>query len=559
VTTTFARRVGTALALAATLSFAACARPGAHVTPTDVLRIVELQDPPGLNPVITDNADLQDLVPLLHGFLLGVDARGNFTPDLVTRVPSRANGGISPNGRTIRYHLRRGVRWHDGAPFDARDVVFSFSAATNKRNNVPDRSGFDDVATVTARGAYDVEVRLRRAYSPALATFFSFGANDPYVILPAHLLAKLPDLNTATYNEHPIGLGPYRLASWSHGSELVFEADPNFRRGVAKIRRIVVRIVPDSNTAVTLWQTGDLDYLSVRGFAGSRAMLAGARSVAHARQVLSDHYQFDYVMFNTARGPLRERAVREALVRGIDRERIERDIRGDLHRPGDGDRLPGQFAYDRAIREAPYDPSGAARLLDAAGWKLHGTVRERGGVPLTLEIVGPSGSSGSERLDVQLQAELTKLGMRAAIKTYQYNLLFAQNGIYQKGRFDLSFYAWQPGEDADHSYLFRCDTRPPNGENYGGICDPAIDRAAAVEIATTDRNVEMRADRDMLRELDAQSDLLFLGFDREALFLRDGIVGLSPSVLGHHFWNIETWRFTKGREERETRAKRRRS
>jgi len=545
VTAQFGRRLASALVLVASLAVAACARPGERGARTDVLRIAALQDPPGLNPLISDNAQLQDLVPLLHGFLLGVDARGNFTPDLVMRVPSRANGDISPDGRTIRYRLRRGVRWHDGAPFDARDVVFSFAAATSKRNNVPDRSGFDDIASVTAHGSYDVEVRLRRAYSPALATFFTFGANDPYAILPAHLLAQLPDLNTAAYNGHPIGLGPYRLASWSHGSELVFEADPHFRRGAAKIARIDVRIVPDSNTEVTLWQSGELDYLNVRGFSGSRAMLAGARSVAHAREALSDHYQFDYVMFNVARGPLRERAVREAIVRGVDRERIERDVRGELHRPGDGDRLPGQFAYDPSIREAPYDPPGAARLLDAAGWKRHGAVRERGGVPLTLEIVGPAGLSGAERFDLQLQSELAKLGIAASIKNYQYNVLFAQGGILQTGRFDLALYGWQPGEDADHSYLFRCDTRPPNGENYSRICDPVIEHAAVTEIATTDRELEQRADRTMLRELDAQSDLLFLGFDREALFARDGLLGLEPSVLGHHSWNIERWRFVR--------------
>jgi peptide/nickel transport system substrate-binding protein len=519
-----------------------CARSGdAPRMQSDVLRIAALQDPPGFDPLVTDNAQLADLIPLVHGFLLGVDARGAFTPDLVTVVPSVRNGGLRDGGRTIRYTLRRGVRWHDGAPFDARDVVFSFRAAMNPRNNVPDRSGFDDIASVKALGAYAVEVKLRRPYSPALATFFSFGANDPYAILPAHLLATATEINDAPYNLHPIGLGPYRLTSWSHGSRVVFEADPAFRRGQAKIGKIEVAILPDSNTEVTAWQSGALDFLTVRGFAGSRAMLASARSVAGARAWLSDHYQFDYVMFNVSRGPMRERAVREAIVRGVDRERIERDVRGELHRPGDGDRLPGQFAYDATIHQAPYDPVGAARLLDAAGWRRRGAFRERNGIPLTLEIVGPAGLSGSERLQVQLQGELAKLGIRTQIKNYQYNLLYAQGGILQSGRFDLAFYGWQPGEDADHSYLFRCDTRPPNGENYARICDPAIDRAAAIELTTSDRAIEARADRDMLRELDAQSDMLFLGFDREALFARANVRGVEPSVLGHHFWNIERW------------------
>ncbi len=472
------------------------------------------------------------------------DARGAFLPDLATRVPTVADGGIRDGGRTIRYDLARGVRWQDGAPFDARDVVFSFRAAMNPRNDVPDRSGFDDVASVVAPNPAEVVVRLRRPYSPAVATFFTTGANDAYPILPAHLLARAPDLNTDPYNANAVGLGPYRLRSWEHGSRLVLEADPHFRRGAPHIRRVEFAITPNASTALALWQTGALDLLPVRGFSGNRALVDGARRVPNAREYDSDHYQFDYVLFNVSRGPMRDPAVRAALVRGVDGERIERDVRGELHRPGDGDRLPGQFAYDPAIRQAPYDPAGAARLLDAAGWRLRDGVRTKNGVALSLDIVGPAGLTGAERFDVQLQAALAKLGIRSEIKSYQYNLLFLpaqEGGIYASGRFDLTLYGWQPGEDPDHSYLFRCDTRPPNGENYGRICDPAIDRAAASELAATNRATEAEADRAMLRELDAKSDLLFLGFDREMLFVRRDLAGVSPSVLGHHYWNVETW------------------
>jgi peptide/nickel transport system substrate-binding protein len=539
-------RVKRLAAIATIVGFSAltgCGR-ATHPREPSVLRISEQQDPPGFNPLVTDNADLQDLVPMIHGFLLGTDARGAFTPDLVNVVPSVRNGGIAGGGRTIVYHLRHGVRWQDGAPFDAGDVVFSFNAAMNPRNDVPDRSGFDDVASVVARGPYTVVVTLRRPYSPALATFFSAGANDPYAILPAHLLAKQVDLNRSPYNALPVGLGPYRMTSWDRGSRVVLTADPSFRRGAPRIAKIEVTIVPDSNTALSLWQAGALDYLPVRGFSANRAMLAGARGVAGGVEKRSEHYQFNYLMFQVSRGPLRERAVREAIVRGVDGVGLENRVRGELNRPGQGDRLPGQFAYDSTIRQAPYDPAAARRLLDRANWHLQGGYRTRNGVPLAVEIVGAAGSGGSERLDVQLQAELTKLGIRSTIKTYQYNLLFASaqdGGIFAGGHFDLTAYGWQPGEDADHSYLFRCDTRPPNGENYGRICDPVIDRAAATEIESSDTAVQARADRAILRELDAQSDVLFLGFDREILFTRAGLRGLEPSVLGHHFWNVDRW------------------
>jgi peptide/nickel transport system substrate-binding protein len=274
-------------------------------------------------------------------------------------------------------------------------------------------------------------------------------------------------------------------------------------------------------------------------------MLQSARSVTFGREFLCDHYQFNYVMLNVTAGALRDVRVRRAIVRGVDGDRIEKLVRGELYRPGDGDRLPGQFAYDPSIRQASYDPAAAAKLLDAAGWRMGaGGVRMRDGVPLSVEIVGIAGQSGAERFDVQLLAALAALGFRTSLKTYQYDLAFnsAQNGgIFASGKFGLTLYGWQPGEDADHSYLFRCDTRPPNGENYGRICDRVIDAAAKREIESTDPAVQAAADKEMLREIDAQSDVLFLGFDREAIFTRKTLQGVEPSVLGHHFWNLAQW------------------
>ena len=108
-------------------------------------------DPPGFDPlVVRQRAGLVLLAALFHGYLMRADERGPADPGSRAVVPTVANGGIARDGRTVTYHLRRGVRWHDGTPFDARDVVFSFAAAMNPNNAVPDRTGFDHVARVDA-------------------------------------------------------------------------------------------------------------------------------------------------------------------------------------------------------------------------------------------------------------------------------------------------------------------------------------------------------------------------------------------------------------------------
>jgi peptide/nickel transport system substrate-binding protein len=538
-----------AYAAALIVALAACS-PAHAPPPTGVLRTALGSDLPGFNPLVLDNANVTYVAALIHGFLMRADGEGRLIPDLATVVPTRANGGISADGRTVTYHLRRGVRWHDGQPFDARDVVFSFAAAMNPNNATPDRTGFDHVANVREVDPYTVRVTLTRPFSPFVASCFTMGANDPYPILPAHLLAGKHDINRDPYNAAPVGLGPYKLTSWERGSRIVLGADPNYFRGKPAIPRIELSIVPDPNTVLTLWRTGATDYQIGRVQTG-RSFFDGLRTRADAHIVLKPHYEFDYVLFNVAHPPLDDVRVRRALLLGIDRTRIMHDMDGELWVPGDSDRLPGQFAYDPTVVQAKFDPAAARKLLDAAGWRVGADgFRGKNGKPLILDFVATTESPSTGRFGLFAEQDLGKIGVRVNLKSYAYNLIWASktdHGIYQTGRFDLTYTGWQPNVVADHSYLFRCDTRPPNGDNMGLICDPAIEAAAREELETMDPAREAAGDRAITRRLVDQTDLIFLGFNREAVSYRDDLLGVEPSVTGQHFWNAYAWRWRPAR------------
>lgn len=541
------------LAIAAALACASagCARPlsgGPHGT---TLHLVSGADPPGLNPLVFDNASVTYLSPLIHGFLFRTDGAGRLIPDLATVVPTLANGGIAPDGRTVTYHLRRGARWHDGAPFDARDVVFSFAAAMNPNNSVPDRTGFDHVASVRALDPFTVQVRLTHAFSPFVPSCFTMAANDPYPILPAHLLAGKHDLNRDPYNAAPVGIGPYRVVSWDRGSRIVLAADPSYFAGAARIPRIEIAIIPDANTVATLWRTGALDVVVSRVQLG-RTFLDTVRRRRDAQVVLQPHYEFDYILFNLRHPPLDDPRVRRALAMAIDRHRIMRNLDGPLWVEGESDRLPGQFAYDPAVVQPPYDPPGAARLLDAAGWRGSADgLRHKNGRVLALDFVATTESKATGAFGLFLQQDLAKLGVRVELKSYNYNVIWAtkaENGVYQNGRFDVTYTGWQPNGVADHSYLFRCDTRPPNGDNLGGICDPAIQRAAREELEARDPAQEAAGDRAITRRLVEQTYLVFLGFNREGVAHRDDLEGVIPAVTGMHLWNVAAWHWREPRK-----------
>ncbi|HTV74781.1 MAG TPA: ABC transporter substrate-binding protein, partial [Candidatus Acidoferrales bacterium] len=173
-----------------------------------VLRIGIQSSPMTLNPLLSANTTEGMIDRLICDGLVTVDPSGRKeVPMLAAVVPTMANGGISKDGLTITYKLRRNVRWHDGAPFTSADVKFSWEAILNPNNNVITHSGYELVRSVDTPDPYTVVFHFKEKYAPAVNTLFG-ESDDPFEVIPAHLLAKYPNINQIPYNSAPIGTGP---------------------------------------------------------------------------------------------------------------------------------------------------------------------------------------------------------------------------------------------------------------------------------------------------------------------------------------------------------------
>ena len=113
-----------------------------------MLRLADVADPDSLNPLLSTMDLSYDLSSLIFSYLVIADAQGRMIGDLATSVPSVDNGGVYDDGRTYIYHLRAGVRWHDGVPLTSRDVSFSWRAVMSSRNNVLHREGYEEVRSI---------------------------------------------------------------------------------------------------------------------------------------------------------------------------------------------------------------------------------------------------------------------------------------------------------------------------------------------------------------------------------------------------------------------------
>lgn len=471
------RRIRAGLLLAAFAAAAALPAPAAATnafTIPHVLRYATAEDITGLNPHLATQTVVNYLSTLTMAYLFKTGSHNEPVPELATEVPTQRNGGISADGKTITYHLRKGVKWSDGRPFDADDVVFSTHVVLNPRNNEVGRDGWDLIQKIDESDKYTVVVHLSRPYVPAIFTFFSTAGANP-CILPRHLLADLPDINTAPYNALPIGIGPFRYKFWRRSDSIELEPNPLYFRGLPKLQRIVFKIVPDRNTVVTQLRTHEIDlWLPV-----ASRYYDDLKTIPGVTLLRQPSYYWGHVDFNLEHPALKDLAVRRALMLATDRKTLRDKLGRGIGILQDGVVSPLNPAHDPSIGFTAYDPKKAAALLESAGWKLGADgVRAKGGVRLALEFATSTGAPDTDARNELIRAWWRGIGVDLTFKHYPAPLMFAsyaQGGIIYAGRFDVVSFQWSGDPLGDLSTLFECKQRPPNGQNDPRYCNSEAD------------------------------------------------------------------------------------
>src|SRR5579863_2792164 len=186
---------------------AACTR-GAAGGPPHVLRIAYAGDPASLVPFVAIDQEIIALDTLFCQTLVGLSADNRDAPILVTRIPSRRNGDVSPDGLQITYHLRPDARFADGVPLTAADVVFTYRAIFDPRNRATSVEPYRRVISLRTPDAHTVVIRLREPWNAAVRVLFA-QADYVYGILPRHAFADTKVVGTAWENA-PFGSGPFR-------------------------------------------------------------------------------------------------------------------------------------------------------------------------------------------------------------------------------------------------------------------------------------------------------------------------------------------------------------
>jgi ABC-type transport system substrate-binding protein len=345
-------------------SLAAMACTGGESSPArrTLIDSRDTYDPRSLDPALSTD------VPTGRAVGYVFDGLVRFTPDAQV-VPGLAKTwDVSPDGLTYTFHLRTGVKFHDGRPFSAHNVVKSFQRvldpATKGGRGWPlypiagaeefaDGKGGKSVSGLSAPNDSTVVIRLK----------------EPFAIFPKLLAmpvaAIVPDSVPSNFGEHPVGTGPWKFVEWKHDDYLKFARNDAYFDGPPKSDSLMARIIPEPSTAVAEFESGNVDVLYVpEGETRNWEQTDEKKAMLESAPAL----RVFYIAINTTRGPLADPRVRQALNYATDVKPILESIvsgRGNLAAGVIPPSLPGG---DSTRKGYTHDVAKAKQLLAAAGY-----------------------------------------------------------------------------------------------------------------------------------------------------------------------------------------------
>ncbi len=530
-------------ALAALVAVAGCTSTRHAGNAPARFQIAQQREPLSLNPALENGASSTEWGFLLFSYLVKYDQNGTLISDVATQVPTLQNGGISRDGLTVTYHLRKGVRFADGVPLTARDCVWTINAINSPANNVQSRYGYDRIAKAEAPNDYSLVLHLKHPFAPLLTLVL---APQGFPILPRHLLAKYPDFNHIPFDQKPVGSGPYVVDRWIHGDRVVMHANPLYFRGKPSIEHITIRFVPDSQAALNMLQAHEIqgyyneqDYSQYPQLVPLKGYRTAARPVAGVGAII----------FNTQDPATADPRVRHALAQAIDiKSIVTKAYRGAV---SGSQAARGLFfwAYDpKAYPDIPYDPAQANRLLDAAGWKMGADgIRHKDGMPLNLQMIIQAGTPAEAVVGNSVTQYERAVGADVTLKQFNVTQFVApagEGGPVYGGKFNLALYPFVNGDDPDTTDQFACSNVPPHGYNKSRICDPRIDALLRQGQQTFDIGKRKAIYARLQRVLQQELPIVLLYSRNEVDVFTDRLRGQSVSLDGT-WWNVGAWHLAR--------------
>jgi len=429
--------------------------------PGGTLVVLSEGDADNLNPLTFDSNPAYQLVHLMFRALARRDSTlSNYTPDFLERWEQT-------DPTTVVLHVRPGIKWHDGVPTSAEDIVWTIQM---QKDSIVASTRQGDVEPVVSARAVDsmtVEVKLSRTGTATLNSLLEV------VPVPKHLLDSIPPgrMRFASFNNRPVGNGLYRFVRWNKGQEAVVEANPDASPR-ASLDRIIVRVVPDPSGRLTSLINGEGDVDKIT--ADQRDRLQAAPNV---RLFSAARVRPGWIVWNVEKAPVNDVKVRQAFLMAIDRATLTRSMFGEAGEPASSPIPTKLREHNAGLQELAYNVQAAGALLQGDGWvDTNGDgIREKNGQPLRLEVEYSSADPVRADMLVAIQAMVKQAGIQLVPRAYERTTWVDR---LRSRQFQGSFWGWGwgPGVMGPNARMvWHSASVPPGGANFAGYRNPRLD------------------------------------------------------------------------------------
>ncbi len=533
----------TVILLLMVLSLAACDRqPQSDVTGPreekpvacgDILVRGDIGDASNLIPILASDSASHSIAGMVYNGLVKYDKDMNIVGDLAE------SWEITRNGLVIEFKLRQNVRWHDGKPFTAADVLYTYQVTIDPKTPTAYGGDFMKVKKAEVIDDYTFRVTYDKPFAPALISWSSS-------ILPRHLLQG-KDITKSPLSRHPIGTGPYKFVEWVAGQKIVLAANEDYFEGRPFIDGRITRIIPDTATMFLELRAQNLGMMGLTPLQYTRQTENNLfRQNFNKYRYLA--FAYTYMGYNLKHPLFADKRVRQAISYAINKDEIVSGVLLGLGKPATGPYKHGTWAHNDQVKIYHYDPAKARDLLLQAGWTdTDGDgVLDKDGKPFAFEILTNQGNETRQKCAEIIQRQLAEVGIRVKIRIVEWSAFVTD--FINKRRFEAVILGWTIPLDPDAYDVWHSSKTAPQELNFVSYKNAEVD-----DVLEKGRSTFNQAERkkyyDRFQEILAEDQpYTFLYVPDELIIISSRFRGIEPAPIGIGH-NIIKWYVPKDEQK----------
>lgn len=493
----------------------------------DGIITASIGEPSTLNPVLASDSASHDITGLVFNGLVRFDKDLNLIGDLAEKWE------ILEGGKVIIFYLKKGVKWHDGVEFTAKDVKFTYDSFMSPATKTAYRSLFEPIKSVEIINNYKIKVTYKIIFAPALQYWGT-------EIIPYHLLHD-KDINTAEFNRKPVGTGPYKFVKWMTADRIELIANENYFDGKPYISKYIYRIIPDQSVQFMEMISGGIDSMDLNSELWTTRANA-EKFVKNFNKFKITGFNYVYLGFNLNNELFKEKKTRKAINYAINKDEIIQGVKKGLAKRTTGPYIPETWAYNNSeeVEKYDYDLELAKKLLIETGWQIgkDGILYNSQGKKFEFTIITNQGNKEREEIATIIQQQLLKIGIKAEVRILAWNILITE--FIDKKKFDAIVLGWSTGLDPDNYDIWHSSKTKEGEFNFISYKNKDVDKLLEKGRMTFDLNKRAQIYKTIHKIIADDSPYVFLYSPYGLPAVHKRFHGIEPALAGISY-NFIKW------------------